>query len=343
MLNTTRVHFNGLLTRIAQLNGVEDATKAFAVAPSVEQSLEAKVQESSAFLGEINIYGVPELKGEKLGMGVTSTIAGRTDTSGAGRRQPRSPMDLTGRGYELSQTNFDTFITYGQLDLWAKFPNFQTMFAGVIAQAIALDRIMIGFNGRSVAATTDRAANPLLQDVNKGWLQYIREVAPQRVFNDGAKGVNQILVGADPATTDYRTLDALVYDAVHSFMPTWGRKRQDLVCITSGELLHDKYFPLINANRDPTEQVARDYIMSSKRLGGKQAAEVPFVPDNTILVTTPKNLSIYYQDGRRRRYIKEEPEANRVADFQSSNEGYVVEDLDPVVLIENIVLAAGAA
>ncbi len=34
----------------------------------------------------------------------------------------------------------------------------------------ALDRIMIGFNGVSRAKTSDRSANPLLQDVNKGWL-----------------------------------------------------------------------------------------------------------------------------------------------------------------------------
>jgi P2 family phage major capsid protein len=342
MLNTTRVHFNSLLSRIAELNGVDDATKSFSVEPSVEQKLEARVQESSAFLSEVNIYPVPELKGEKLGMGVTSTIAGRTDTSGAGRRQPRSPMSLTGRGYDLKQTDFDTYITYAQLDLWAKFPNFQTMFGNVIAQAIALDRIMIGFNGTSAAATSDRVANPLLEDVNKGWLQYIREEAPNHVFSDGAHAVGKIRVGADPATTDYRTLDALVYDAVHSFMPTWSRQRMDLVAIVGGGLLHDKYFVLINEKQDPTEQVARDIVMSTRRMGGRQAAEVPYVPADTILVTPLKNLSIYHQEGKRRRYIQEEPNANRIADYQSSNEGYVVEDVDPVVLIENIELVAGA-
>ena len=335
MLPATRLAFSTLLTRIAQLNGTEDARVSFTVAPAPQQALEKKVMESSAFLSEVNTYPVDELVGEKIGMGVTSTIAGRTDTSGAGIRTPRSPMGLTGRGYALKQTDFDTYITYAQLDLWAKFPEFQSMFAGLVAEAIALDRVMIGFNGTSAAATSNRDNNPLLEDVNKGWLQYIREEAPARVFDSGAHG-DTIRIGLDPATTDYRTLDALVYDAVHSHMPTWGRKRPDLVAITSGDLLHDKYFPLINRQDKPTEQIARDYIMSSKRLGGRQAAEVPFVPDNCILVTTPKNLSIYYQDGKRRRHIKEEPEKNRIADYQSSNEGYVVEDLDICVLIENV-------
>ncbi|HEX8402218.1 MAG TPA: phage major capsid protein, P2 family [Allosphingosinicella sp.] len=343
MLNSTRVHFNSLMSRIGELNGVEDVSKQFSVEPSVEQKLEARVQESSAFLSEINVYPVPELKGEKIGMGVTSRIASRTDTSGAGVRKARNPMNLTGRGFELAKTDFDTFISYGQLDLWAKFPNFQTMYGNVVAEAIALDRIAIGFNGTSVAANSDDVANPDLEDVNKGWLQYIREEAANHVFSDGAHAVNKIRVGADEATTDYRTLDALVYDAIHSFMPTWGRKRTDLVAIVGGGLLHDKYFTLINEKQDPSEQVARDVIMSTKRMGGRQAAEVPYVPDGTILVTPFKNLSIYYQDGKRRRFIQEEPVKNRIVDYQSSNEGYVVEDLDPVVLIENIELVDGAA
>lgn len=343
MLNSTRLLFTTLLNRVAQLNGVEDATKAFSIAPSVQQVLEQKIQESSEFLSLINIYGVPELRGEKLGMGVGSSVAGRTNMAlPNARREPRDPTNLTGRGYELAFTEFDTKIGYNLLDMWAKFPNFQTMFATMIAQAIALDRIKIGWNGVEVAAGTDRT-DQLLSDVNVGWLQYIRTEAPERVFDEGAAVAGKVTIGADPDTTDYRTIDALVYDAVHSHMPSWARKRNDLVAITSSDLLHDKYFPLINDNKDPSEQVARDFIMSTKRVGGRQAADVPFFPDNAILVTPTKNLSLYYQDGKRRRHLREEPEYNRIADYQSSNEGYVVEDLDCCVLIENIDMAAGAA
>lgn len=336
MQNETRVLFDQFTSRVAQLNGVSDVAKTFSVEPSVSQTLEAKIQESSEFLTQINLYPVPELIGEKLGMGVSQRIASRTDTSGNARRNPKDPTGLSGRGFELKQTNFDTALPYGKLDQWAKFPNFQTMIGSVIAQAIALDRITIGFNGTTAAATTDPAAHPLLEDVNVGWLEYLRTEAPTHVFDHGAHAVDKIRIGADPATTDYRTLDALVYDAIFSFLPTWARKRTDLVAITSGELLHDKYFPLVNSDQDPTEQIARDYILSTKRLGGRQAAEVPFFIDNAVLVTPLKNLSIYYQEGKRRRHIIEEPDANRVADYQSSNEGYVVEDPDLALLIEGI-------
>lgn len=45
-----------------------------------------------------------------------------------------------------------------------------------IVKRQALDRIMIGFNGVKRAKTSNRSENPLLQDVNKGWLQKIQRM-----------------------------------------------------------------------------------------------------------------------------------------------------------------------
>src|SRR5450830_830390 len=168
MKNPTRVAFNSLLTRISTLNEVSDATQKFAVTPSVQQKLETKIQESSAFLSRINIIGVTEMEGEKLKLGISSPVAGRTDTTKKDR-QTRDLTDLSAEGYKCFKTDFDTHIPYAKLDAWAKFPDFQTRIRDVIVQRQALDRMVIGFHGTSVAADTDIAANPLLQDVNKGW------------------------------------------------------------------------------------------------------------------------------------------------------------------------------
>ncbi len=69
----TRFKFNAYLTRVAELNGIstDDVSKKFTVEPSVTQTLMNKVQESSAFLQTINILPVAEMKGEKIGVGVT--------------------------------------------------------------------------------------------------------------------------------------------------------------------------------------------------------------------------------------------------------------------------------
>ena len=58
-----------------ELNGTSDAAKKFSVDPSVQQTLEEKMQESSSFLQSINIIGVSEQEGEKLGLGVAAAEA----------------------------------------------------------------------------------------------------------------------------------------------------------------------------------------------------------------------------------------------------------------------------
>ena len=70
---------------------------------------------------------------------------------------------------------------------------------------------------------------------------------------------------------------------------------------------------------------------------------MPFFPANAILITTLKNLSIYWQEGTRRRRLKDEPDLDRIANYESVNEAYVVEDYELVVLVENIVNGAAPA
>jgi len=58
MRNTTREKFNGFMSAIAELNGVPSAAVKFAVDPSVQQTLESRITESSEFLKSINVIGV---------------------------------------------------------------------------------------------------------------------------------------------------------------------------------------------------------------------------------------------------------------------------------------------
>ena len=194
---------------------------------------------------------------------------------------------------------------------------------------------MIGFNGTSAAAATNRGTNPLLQDVNIGWLQKMRVENEARVLDEGADIVGKVTYGTH-ASADYVTLDALVWDAHQTLLAEWAKDDTELVAIVGSDLLHDKYFPMINKSEDPTEQIARDVIMSTKRLGGLQAVRVPGFPAGKVFITRLDNLSIYYQDGKRRRMVKDEPELDQVTDYQSSNEAYVIEDLEGACLVENI-------
>lgn len=345
MRNETRLVFTALAAQIALLNGVASATEKFNVAPSVQQTLESAMQESSAFLKAINLIGVDEQTGEALLAGVNGPIASRTNTAAGNRRNPADVSQLAKDEYACKQTNFDTAFPYALLDAWAKFKDFQVRLSNAIIERQSLDRVMIGFNGISVAVTTNRGANPLLQDVNKGWLQKIREGAADRVMDEGnvpgkvTVGATKVIkvAGVDTEISgDYQTLDGLVFDAIQMLDP-WHRSRPDLVVLVSRDLMHEKLLKAVEkgATSNQEENAAQE-IVSRARLGGVPVVDAPFFPEGTVMVTFLKNLSIYWQEGGRRRHLKDEPEFDRIADYQSSNDAYVIEDFGAVALVEKI-------
>ncbi|WP_333669436.1 phage major capsid protein, P2 family [Acinetobacter guillouiae] len=330
MLLNTRKKYNAAMVQLASVNGVETVNTQFNVLPSVQQKLETKIQESSAFLGLINVFLVEQMSGERIGMGISGPIASRTNTD-VEDRQTNDPTTLDSRKYLLQETDFNTHIKYSKLDQWAKFQDFYVRFRSVIVQRQALDRIMIGFNGVKIAAKTDIVANPMLQDVNKGWLQKQREENPQRILSSGAT-VGKITIGKNG---DFKNLDALVMNITDEFIAPW-HQNADLVVICSRKLQSDKYFPLVNKDQENSEKLAADIIISQKRMGNLPVYAVPFFPEDAILVTTFDNLSIYVQESARRRTIIDNAKRKRVENYESSNEDYMIEDLELCAMAEKI-------
>ena len=344
MRRETRLAFNAYLNQLARLNGVDLATESFSVAPSIQQKLVELIQKSSSFLSKIAFETVVNQEGDKVGVGVTRPIASRVNTRGGTRRTPTDPTDTSDGGrYRCEQSFYDHAISWERLDAWRRNPEFQTLIRDVIVKRQGLDRILIGFHGTSVAANTDLAANSRLQDMNKGWLHKIRTYAPARVLDDGAlTSTGKAIYVADTANTakrDYINLDALVKDA-STLLDDWHQDADDLVVMVSRDLVHDKIMPIINtAGNTPTEQLARDTILrSANQLGGLFAERVPDFPASSLLITSYKNLAIYEQEDSRRRYVKDEPELTQIANYESVNEAFVVEDYGKAVLVENIVM-----
>lgn len=335
MKNETRKLFNQMKNDLAELYGVDTVSESFAATPGLQQTLENKIQESSAFLSAINMPLVTELAGEKIGMGISSTIASTTNTN-TNDRVPFDPTSLDNLGYFCQEIDFDVALKWSKIDQWAKFPDFVNRYRAAITARQALDRIMIGWNGTSRAATSNRATSPLLQDVAKGWIQKHRDNAEARLISQiGVTGKIQIGDTIDSAH-GYKNLDALVMDMVSSLIDPWHRKDPELVVIMADDMLSDKYFPLVNKAQDNVNKISADMIISQMRVGGKPAVTVPHFPSGKIVVTALKNLSIYIQEGSRRRIIRDNPARNQIEDFQSSNDDFVVEDHGMMAAAENI-------
>ncbi|MGP5406647.1 phage major capsid protein, P2 family [Psychrobacter celer] len=338
MKNTTRQQFNGYLANQAELNGVPSATEQYTVEPSVQQKVETRVQESSEFLKKINVIPVTDQKGEALGLGISGGIASRTNTKNGKRREPKNVGEVGPiYTYVCEKTNFDTAIPYNKLDSWARDPKFQEKIRDAVLKQQALDRITVGFNGTHVAADTDIDANPLLQDVNIGWLQKYRENAPESVMTESEVGTSKVSVGA--SATSYKNLDALVKDCVDHLIDPIVRDDSDLRVILGRDLKQSRDFNMVNDNNTPSEIIAVNSLLMLDKVGGITIEPTPpNFPADGILITPLDNLSVYYQEGSRRRNHRDEPEYDRVAFYESDNEAYVVENYKAGCLIENVEL-----
>lgn len=338
MKNTTRQQFNGYLENQAQLNGVPNATDQYTVLPSVQQTVEERIQESSEFLKKINITPVTDQKGEALGLGISGGIASRTNTKSGKRREPKNVGEVgLIYTYVCEHTDFDTAIQYNKIDSWARDPKFQEKIRDAVLKQQALDRITIGFNGTEVAVETDIDVNPLLQDVNIGWLQKWRSNAPESVMTESEAGTGQVTVGA--TATSYKNLDALVKDCVDQLIDPIVRDDSGLRVILGRDLKQSRDFNMVNDNNTPSEVIAVNSLLMLDKVGGVQIESTPpNFPADAILITPLDNLSIYYQEDSRRRHHKDEPEYSRVAFYESDNEAYVVENYKAGCLIENVEL-----
>lgn len=306
---------------------VQSVTKQFAVEPSVEQRLQDKIVEQSTFLPLINVIGVAELQGQNILGSATGPVSGRTDTSIDGHeRKPRNVLGLEPYKYLLHQINSDVFMAYATMDAWAKFPDFHERYTRHVQNRIACDREIIGWYGKLAAADTDIAANPLLQDVAPGWLQYMRDNKTENIVSHG--GVADALrIGPDG---DYENLDLAANDLLQG-IPKW--KRHDLVVLVGDELItHERTMLLKAVKNIPTEKNAMNTAMTT--IGGLPWLTPSNYPGRGLVITSLKNLSIYYQDGSWRRQVKDKPSKDRVEDYNSRNEGYVVEDVEAFVGVE---------
>lgn len=333
MKKLTLQKFNHATLALAVKNGVESTEKKFAVEPSIAQRMVETLQETSEFLQKINIQPVDELEGEAIGLTQGSTIAGRSNTKGGTKRTPVDPTGLNSNTYKCYKTDFDVAIRYEKLDAWAKFPDFYARWKKFVDRAIALDMIMIGLNGISVAVQTDRSANPLLQDLNIGWLEQIRTKAPERYMKEVVDASGKVKIGTGG---DYNNLDALVVDVVSNLISEIHQDDTDLVVICGRQLLNDKNFPLVNDASDNTDTLAGQVLLSQKQIGGLPAVRVPFFPENALLVTSFDNLSIYFQETGKRRQIIDNSSLDQVEEYQSSNDAYVIENYEKIGFVENI-------
>lgn len=301
-------------------------TQTFNLTPPMETKLRQAIMQSDAFLGMVSLLPVQQIKGQVVDVGDDGLSTGRSDT---GRFSVE--VGQSGNTYELTKTDSGAHIMWETMTQWANSGSkneWLTMMKNAISRRFALDMLRIGFNGTSIAAKTDPVANPLGQDVNKGWLKIVKE-----------KAAAQVLASADLDPTgatqgSYKNLDSLVQDLINTTIAPEHRQDPDLVVLVGSDLVAAEQHRLLEAADSPTEHKAAQSL--AKTIAGKKAYTPPFFPANQIWVTNTKNLQILTQEGTQWRKQKNDEDELRFKQNHIRMEGYAVGNLKKFAAIEAV-------
>lgn len=331
MQENTKKALSQYVEMVGRQNNIHNPTEKFTVAPAAEQRIVASIRESNWFLKAINVMTVKNQNGEALGLGVKGMIASRTATNLGKLRKTRSMQNLSAMKYKCEQTNFDTHITYAQLDAFAHLPNFAKLISKENREQADENKASIGFYGVEAAADTKPDVNVNGEDVNIGWIQAIRDNRPAQIITSGAVE-NEIKLGEGG---DYINLDLLVLDVRNLLSPACVNA-SDLVAIVGTDLLaYEKAKFYSQHGNTPSEKARIEEAAVIGSFGGLPAYSVPGFPPTGVMVTSFKNLSIYIQEGSIRKSVgKKNDERDCVESFESMNMAYVLEHLDKAAAIE---------
>ncbi len=327
MRELTRQKFNKLQEAMQKAYGIQGTRNAFAVTEPLETRLNTAIQDSSEFLQRITMLPVTDRKGQAVKIGIYSPLAKRTNVNNKDRET--TPMDAPdGLEYECKLTEFDISFSYDLLDAWARYDNFMELYMTQVYRRIALDRILVGWHGTSIATETDPDANKNLEDVNIGWIQLLKTNKSEHYLTESTQDSGTITIGP---YGDYKNLDAITYD-VYNMIEDAQRTGSELAIVGRRLVANDMGKALSKYAQQPTEKAQVQVL--EKTYGGLPSIVVPGFPDTGLMVTDAENLSLYYQAGRTRRAMSDYPKRNRVEDFISSNDAYMIENLEGIAAIE---------
>lgn len=332
MRTQTKEKLSALQTNLKEIYAVSAVNETFAVNPQAAQFLIEDIKKTDDFLDRINIITVSQQYGEAIGLGIGGLIASRTDTSSGKERQTRSAHELSSIKYECVQTNFDTHITYKQLDAFAHLKDFEARVNDKIRIQSDLDKVRVGFYGLSAEKDTDVKANPNGEDVNQGWIEQLRKYKPSQILSEVVPESGEIRIGEGG---DFVNLDLAVLNVKNKLDDVF-LSTNDLVAIVGSELIATDQARLYAENGStPSEKSKIEMRQVIATYGGLPTFAVSSFPPRGVMVTSFDNLSIYILEGSVRKSVGElNDKLDRIENFESIGMAYMVEQPTKAAALE---------
>lgn len=312
--------------------GVTDPSKQFAITGPKENQLRAKLLESTDFLKRITVLDVDQKTGQVVNVGLNRLHTGRKK---GGRHTTATGID--GHEYDLVEIDSCAIVTWDTLSVWANSGNvgqFMQLMNNNATQSFGLDMLRIGFNGLSVAETTNPVENPNGEDVTLGWQALVTRDAPTQIITQDTYLDNE---GAG----DYKTLDAMASDLINTKIHPSLRNHPNLVVLVGADLMSYEQARLYDEATTPTEKKAAQQLPHS--IAGRPAMVPPFMPGKRMIVTTLDNLHIYTQRNTRHRKAEHVEDRKQHENSYLRWEGYAIGEYEAYASIDESKLHFGAA
>ncbi|MCW9698766.1 MULTISPECIES: P2 family phage major capsid protein [unclassified Avibacterium] len=320
--NNISKNFNRYIVKLGNSLGLDLNGDAYHTLDlTAENKLLENLSKNSLF-GLINVIKTTNQEGDTLGIHIP--IASTVDTN-VEERTPTKGYISPIQQFNCEQINIDTFVSYEKLDRLANYldKDFEQLFDSQLTKQMLLSLLMIGFNGKSRSNHSNPDSNPLAQDVKKGWVQKIKENAPEKIITAGNVGAGE----------KYKNLKTLI-NAAKEKISYPSRLADDLIILCGRNILDDR--KIIVEYSDLSQDNTGLITISQELISGLKAISVPFFPENCVLITSLKNISLYLQSGTVRRFMKDEARHDRIANYISMSLDFIIEDYNALALIENI-------
>lgn len=268
----------------------------------------------------INILPVVDRDGKSFLGCLGDPATGRTDVSEKDRET--HPLLSKPLEYRTVKTDTDVHIPYAALNQWAQ-GDFRTSYSNFVSKRLGLDRLIIGWHGTSCdQKNTSSSSDTLMTNVNKGWLQVMRDQHPDNMIGD--KTSNPITFGVGG---DYENLDQAVLDMIQ-FIPEI--MRDELVVLVGESLLQWEQQRIYSDQQIEKQKTADTFNI----FGNIPRMSCPGFPSMGLVVTAPNNLSIYWKEGSYLRQTQHVAKRERVEDYHSREEAYVIENAKKFIALE---------
>lgn len=319
--------------QLAKMHGVPEevlrTAQKFTVNPEVQQRLEEKLMQADPFLGRITNLVVDSITGKKVTMNMTDPVSRRTAIRG-----PRAPVDrlkLAQDQYQMQYVERDVEMAWHKLDQWVgRFPEFFRRFMSLSNKRRAQDVLITGWHGQFAEPLTDPVEYPKLQDMNVGWLQYLINVAPEKVLGLKPDGTaDEIRVGEGG---DFENMHELVHYMGEKYIDPIHVDRTDITCVTGRELIADrngKLYANFGGSKEPSEQRLLDAVVALKNYGDREIVMSAFAPQRLVFLSPLDNFSRYVQRGTMRtKPAYDDHDTKAIKDLMYLWESFQMEDID---------------